>query len=162
MIQAFALLRGDPPPALFFAFFPLLWCAVSALASLFLGIFGLYRRYPADPMDPIEESFWWKTVEFGARRGHAPMNLRFGRRALHMKEPFPFQPLFWLGPASIPWSEISVVQRRNETWWSFWSAASFKLGDTGRVIRVRGSLAKALQARVEGDPGGRPQPIQPR
>ena len=150
------------PPVLALVLFPFFWMAVSALVNLFMGIYALYRRFPADGLDPIEETLRWKTVEFGRLHGHAPMNLGFGKRALHLKEPFPFQPFFWLGPASIPWSEITQTRLQNEAWWRFWSAASFQLGASGRVIHVRGRVAKAIQARLEDTTVNQPRSITPR
>jgi hypothetical protein len=81
-------------PLLFPGFFIVFWLAVSCLISFMLGIFKLYHEYPRDDSDIIDESFRWVSVQLGSPRGHAPMNLRLGRKALHTSEPILFQPLF--------------------------------------------------------------------
>lgn len=151
----------EPSPLIFFLIFPLIWMAISLLVSLMLGIFSLYREFPADGADVIEDSFGWVQMDFGTFRGHAPMSLRLGRRALHIKEVFPFQPLFWLGPASIPWTEITQVRRVSESSWHFWSAAEFTVGARVRRLRLRGRAARALQARLDALRGNIPTAIVP-
>jgi hypothetical protein len=113
-----------------------------------MGIGGMYRDWPADPSDPIEQNVGWQQVEFGAFRGHCPMSIKFGRRCLHLKQPFPFQPAWWQGPASIPWSDVLLEKEPSDSWWAFLSAAEFRLGAGGRMIRLRGKSARMLMVRV--------------
>ena len=158
-----------PPPStlgpligvlLFLILFPLL----TALSSRLMGIPALYEAFPADPTDPIEERLGWPQVEFGGLRGHSPMAMAFGRRCLHLKQPFPFQPAWWRGPASIPWQEIRIEREAQTGAWEFWSPAVFQLGGTGRIIRLRGRAARRLQARVRQaqEPHLPPPALQPR
>ena len=124
-----------------------------------MGIPALYRDFPADPADPIEEDLGWRQVEFGALRGHSPMSIRFGRRCLHLKQPFPFQPAWWRGPASIPWCEVVLEKEIDPGAWAPFRAAEFRLGVDGRVIRLRGKIARRLQDRVNAERGtGMPIP----
>jgi len=155
-----ATANPEAPGIVFFLIFPLIWLGASALGNFMLGIYGLFREFPADPSDTIEESFGWVQVNFGNFRGHTPMGLRLGRGALHLKGVFPFQPLFWLGPASIPWSKVVQIQRLSENWWQFWSAAEFNLGT--RKIRLRGRAGRALQARLDANSSQVPRAIVPR
>ena len=92
-------------------------------------------------------------MEFGALRGHSPMSLKAGRRCLHLKQPFPFQPAWWQGPASIPWDEIRIEKEAAPSAWAFLSAAEFRIGAEGRLIRLRGKAARTLQAKVREKQG---------
>ena len=139
---------GNPPVAFLFFFVPVVFLGSTWLTNHLMGIDAMYRDWPADPNDPIERKLGWQQVEFGAFRGHCLMSIQFGRRCLHLKEPFPFQPLFWKGPASIPWAEVLLEKAPREAWWAFLSPTQFRLGRGGRLIRLRGKAAKALMARV--------------
>lgn len=153
--MALALLapRGGPPPPMVFLLVPVIFLAVSWLTNRLMGIPALYAAFPADPTDAIERNLGWQQVEFGALRGHSPMSLKVGRRCLHLKQPFPFRPAWWQGPASIPWDQIRVEKEANESSWAFMSAAEFRLGDEGRMIRLRGKAARTLQALVREKQG---------
>jgi hypothetical protein len=160
---------GSPAPIWIpLVLFPLVFLGGSLLSSRLLGVFQLYRDFPADQVDPIETNLGWIQIEFGVWRGHSPMSMKAGRRCLHIKQPFPFQPLFWLGPASIPWEQIRVVKEAGTDWWAFWKAAEFALGPEDRRIRIRGRAARKVQAQVEarqGRAGNLPLPtaaIRPR
>ncbi|GLH67132.1 hypothetical protein [Geothrix edaphica] len=159
-MMALALLvsRGGPPPPPFvFLLVPAVFLAISWFSNRLMGLPALYAAFPADPTDPIERSLGWPQVEFGALRGHSPISLKVGRRCLHLKQPFPFQPAWWQGPASIPWDQIRVEKAADESSWAFLSAAEFRLGADGRVIRLRGRAARTLQAKVrekQGHAGG--------
>jgi len=139
---------GSPPPAVVLLLIPVVFLGVSWLTNRLMGIPALYAAFPADPTDPIETNLGWQQVEFGALRGHSPMSLKAGRRCLHLKQPFPFQPAWWQGPASIPWDQILVEKAASESTWAFFSAAEFRLGRDGRVIRLRGKAARTLQMLV--------------
>jgi hypothetical protein len=154
---------GNPPPAWIFLFIPLIFLGATWLTNHLMGIDAMYRDWPAEPNDPIEQNVGWQQIEFGAFRGHCPMSIKFGRRCLHLKQPFPFQPLFWLGPASIPWTEVLLEKEPSDSWWALLSAAEFRLGAGGRVIRLRGKAAKTLVARIQlpKTPGPGPGPIPP-
>ena len=163
--MAFLLLtRGAPPPiagpwigvVLFLILFPLL----NALTSRLMGIPALYEAFPADPADSIEENLGWQQVRFGGLRGHTPMSMKFGRRCLHLKQPFPFQAAWWRGPASIPWTEVVLVKALDPGTWAVFRFAEFRLGREGRLIRLSGKAARRLQARVEAGQGGG-GPFQP-
>jgi hypothetical protein len=143
--------NGPPPPPWVLLFVPVVFLAVSWLSNRLMGIDALYRDWPADPSDPIERNLGWVQVEFGAFRGHCPMVIRFGRRCLHLKQPFPFQPAWWKGPASIPWGEVLLEKAPRSAWWAFLSPAEFRLGRDGRLLRVRGRAARALLARLQPD-----------
>ena len=159
------LARGAPPPSagpwiglvLFLVLFPLL----NALTSRLMGIPALYADFPADPADSIEENLGWQQVRFGGLRGHTPMSLKFGRRCLHLKQPFPFQAAWWRGPASIPWREVVLEEELDPQAWTLFSFAAFRLGATGRVIRLRGRAARRLQDRVKAGQGAPPGAIRP-
>jgi hypothetical protein len=168
---------GDPPVPFLLLFVPLLFLALSWLSNKLMGIYGMYQDWPADPGDAIEQNLGWQQIEFGTFRGHSPMSIKFGRRCLHLKQPFPFQPAFWKGPASIPWSEVLLEKAPKEARWAFLSATEFRLGQGGRIIRLRGKAARMLLARVQELRGPRvhgpeppilrppamgPGPIQPR
>lgn len=140
---------GSPPPTWILLFVPVVFLGATWLTNHLLGIFAMYRDWPADASDPIEQNVGWQQVEFGAFRGHCPMSIKFGRRCLHLKQPFPFQPFFWLGPASIPWSEVLLEKEPKDAWWAFLSPAEFRLGVGGRMMRLRGKVAKTLMARVQ-------------
>ena len=140
---------GSPPPAVLLLI-PVIFLALSWLTNRLMGIPALYEAFPADPADPIEANLGWQQVEFGALRGHSPMSLKAGRRCLHLKQPFPFQPAWWQGPASIPWNQIRVEKEASGSSWAFLSAAEFRLGAEGRLIRLRGKAARTLQALVIG------------
>lgn len=164
--MAFLLLaRGGPPPiagpwiglVLFLVLFPLL----NALTSRLMGIPALYEAFPADPADSIEENLGWQQVRFGGLRGHTPMSMKFGRRCLHLKQPFPFQAAWWRGPASIPWREVVLEEELDPQAWTLFSFAAFRLGATGRVIRLRGRAARRLQDRVKAGQGAPPGAIRP-
>lgn len=167
-MMALALLAsrgGSPPPPVVLLVVPAVFFAVSWFSNRLMGLPALYAAFPADPTDPIETKLGWLQVEFGALRGHSPISLKVGRRCLHLKQPFPFQPAWWQGPASIPWSQIRVEKEAGASFWAFLSAAEFRLGAEGRVIRLRGKAARRLQAEVklhqEGGvpmPGGSPRP----
>jgi hypothetical protein len=134
------------------------------LTNHLLGIDAMYRDWPADSNDPIEENLGWLQVEFGTFRGHCPMSIKFGKRCLHLKQPFPFQPLFWRGPASIPWGDVLLEKEPTTAWWAFLSAAEFRLGKGGRMIRLRGKAARTLMAelqRRQGGPGPIPVVVKP-
>ncbi|WP_026853277.1 hypothetical protein [Geothrix fermentans] len=143
---------GSPPPAVFLLV-PVVFLAVSWLTNRLMGIPALYAAFPADRTDPIEATLGWQQVEFGALRGHSPMSLKAGRRCLHLKQPFPFQLAWWLGPASVPWDQIRVEKEASESSWAFLSAAELRLGAEGRVIRLRGKTARTLQAKVREKQG---------
>jgi len=136
------------PPWALFVLFPLVFFGISLLSAKLMGVYELYRAFPADKTDPIEINLGWVQIEFGAWRGHTPMSVKAGRRCLHLKQPFPFQPLVWLGPAAIPWAQIQVLQPAGEGWRSFWKAAEFALGPADRRIRLRGGAARKLQTLV--------------
>lgn len=157
--------NGSPPPPWVLLFVPVLFLLVSWFTNRLMGIDAMYRDWPADPSDPIERNLGRQQVEFGTFRGHCPMSIQFGSRCLHLKQPFPFQPAWWKGPASIPWSEVQMEKAPNPAWWAFLSPAEFRLGCDGRLIRLRGKAARALLARVgpQGDaPGlGRWPPLGP-
>ncbi len=146
--------NGPPPPTWILLFVPVVFLGVSWLTNHLMGIDAMYKDWPADPNDPIERNLGWVQVEFGTFRGHSPMSIKFGRRSLHLKQPFPFQPAFWNGPASIPWSEMLLERAPNEAWWALLSPAEFRLGQGGRLIRLRGKAAKALMARLSVSSGG--------
>jgi hypothetical protein len=139
---------GSPPVPFLLLLVPLAFLGTTWLTNHLMGIDAMYRDWPADREDPVEWNLGWQQVEFGAFRGHCPMSIRFGRRCLHLKQPFPFQPLFWKGPASVPWGEVRLEKEPRDSWWAFLSAAEFRLGPGGRMIRLRGKTAKALMARV--------------
>ena len=139
---------GSPPPPWILLLVPLVFVGASWLTNRLMGIDAMYQDFPADRNDPIEQNLGWQQVEFGTFRGHSPMSMKFGQRCLHLKQPFPFQPLFWKGPASIPWGEVLLEKEPKDAWWAFLSAAEFRLGQGGRMIRLRGKAAKALMARV--------------
>jgi hypothetical protein len=128
--------------------FPLFFLGGSLLSARIMGVFDLYRSFPADKADAIETNLGWIQVEFGLWRGHAPMSVKVGRRYLHIKQPFPFQPLFWLGPASIPWNQIQVTKTADTRWWAFWAATEFSLGAFERPIRIRGKAGRKVQDQV--------------
>ncbi len=142
--------------------FPILWVAVATLISWTMGIFRLYADFPADGNDPIESRFRFINLYIGSLGGHTPASLAFGRRCLHVKELFPFQPFFWLGPASIPWTEIRLTKRASDNFWAFWSYASFELGPQRKKIRLTGRVARALQERLDTQEAGRPLALIPR
>ncbi len=148
--------NGTPPSPWFLFLMPLLFLGLSWLTNRMLGVPALYAAFPADRDDPIEENLGWQQVEFGTFRGHSPMAIKFGRRCLHLKQPFPFQPAWWQGPASIPWNEIRLEKEVSENRWAFLSAAEFRLGAEGRMIRLRGKAARRLQARVRDLQGSGP------
>lgn len=139
---------GSPPPPAVLLLIPVVFLGVSWLTNRFMGLPALYAAFPADPTDPIERNLGWQQVEFGALRGHSPISLKAGRRCLHLKQPFPFQPAWWQGPASIPWREIRLEKEASASSWAFLSAAEFRLGAEGRLIRLRGKAARTLQALV--------------
>jgi hypothetical protein len=159
---------GAPPPPAAILFTILLVLVLlpllTSLTNRLMGIPALYEAFPADPADPIEENLGWPQVQFDGLRGHSPMSMKFGRRCLHLKQPFPFQPAWWRGPASIPWREIRIEQELREDGWSFRGSALFRLGNTGRTIRLRGKVARRLQDRVKhgGGDGRPPAPLRPR
>ena len=144
---------GPPPPLWILLLVPLAFLGATWLTNKLLGIPAMYRDWPAELDDPIEQNLGWQQVEFGIFRGHCPMSIRFGRRCLHLKQPFPFQPFFWRGPASIPWSEVLLVKEPKEAWWAIFSAAEFRLGQGGRLIRLRGKAARTLLAEVRQQQG---------
>lgn len=144
---------GAPPPPAVLLLIPVVFLVVSWFTNRLMGISALYAAFPADPADPIEQNLGWQQVEFGALRGHSPMSLKVGRRCLHLKQPFPFQPAWWLGPASIPWGQIRLEKEAALSAWAFMSAAEFRLGETGRMIRLRGKAARTLQAKVREKQG---------
>ncbi|HEX7552691.1 MAG TPA: hypothetical protein VF378_04005 [Geothrix sp.] len=146
--------NGPPPPPWVLLFVPVVFLLVSWLSNHLMGIDAMYKDWPADPNDPIERNLGWVQVEFGTFRGHSPMAIKFGRRCLHLKQPFPFQPAFWNGPASIPWSDVLLEKAPNDGWWAILSPAEFRLGQGGRLIRLRGKAAKALMARLRVSPAG--------
>jgi len=154
--------NSPPPPPVFLLLVPLVFLAVSWLTNRLMGIPALYAAFPADKDDPIEENLGWNQVEFGALRGHSPMSIQFGKRCLHLKQPFPFQLPWWQGPASVPWAEVRLVKEASGAWWAFLSAAEFRLGSDGRLIRLRGKIARKLQARLQRQPNGMaPAPTPP-
>jgi hypothetical protein len=140
---------GNPPPAWMLLFIPVIFLGASWLTNHLMGIDAMYTDWPADPADPIELNLGWQQIEFGAFRGHSPMSIKFGRRCLHLKQPFPFQPFWWLGPASIPWEEVLLEKEPIEAWWAFLSSTEFRLGAGGRRIRLRGKVARTLMARIQ-------------
>jgi len=139
---------GPPPPHRIFLLVPVVFLGATWLTNKLLGIDAMYQDWPAEPDDPIEVNLGWQQVEFGTFRGHCPMSVKFGRRCLHLKQPFPFQPFWWRGPASVPWGEVRLEKEPSESWWAFLSAAEFRLGAGGRMIRLRGKAAKALMKKV--------------
>ncbi len=139
---------GPPPPTWIFLLVPMVFLGATWLTNKLLGIDAMYRDWPVDPDDPIEQNLGWQQVEFGTFRGHCPMSVKFGRRFLHLKQPFPFQPLYWKGPASIPWGEVLLDKAPSDSWWALLSAAEFRLGQNGRMIRLRGKAAKTLMEKV--------------
>lgn len=146
--------HGAPPPlGIVIPLFLLMFFGTSQLTFRLLGIRALYRAFPADRSDPIEQNLGWIQIEFGTWRGHTPMSVKAGRRCLHLKQPFPFQPMVWLGPASIPWEQIRVLETPGESLWAFWAAAVLELGRDGRRIRVRGRAGRKLLALVEARQG---------
>ena len=153
--------NSPPPPPVFLLLVPLVFLAVSWLTNRLMGIPALYAAFPADKDDPIEENLGWNQVEFGALRGHSPMSIQFGKRCLHLKQPFPFQLPWWQGPASVPWAEVRLEKEASQAWWAFLSAAEFRLGSDGRLIRLRGKIARELQARLQRWPGMAPSPTPP-
>jgi hypothetical protein len=153
MILALVTRGGPAPPPWFLLLVPVMFLVVSWLTNRLMGIPALYAAFPADPTDPIDTNLGWLQVEFGALRGHSPMSLKAGRRCLHLKQPFPFQPAWWQGPASIPWDQIRVEKEASGSSWAFMSAAEFRLGAEGRLIRLRGKAARTLQAKVREKQG---------
>jgi hypothetical protein len=139
---------GDPAPTWILLFVPVVFLGATWLTNHLMGIDAMYQDWPADSNDPIEQNLGWQQVEFGTFRGHCPMSIKFGKGCLHLKQPFPFQPLFWLGPASIPWGDVLLEKEPKVAWWAFLSAAEFRLGAGGRMIRLRGKAARALMARL--------------
>jgi hypothetical protein len=137
--------------------FATVFLGASWLTNKLMGIDAMYEDWPADPADPIEQNVGWQQIEFGGFRGHCPMSMKFGRRCLHLKQPFPFQPMWWKGPASIPWHEVLLTKAPGEAWWAFFSAAEFTMGQGGRIIRLRGKAAKLVMARIapQGPGSGR-------
>ena len=149
---------GPPPPTWILLIIPLVFLGATWLTNHLLGIDAMYQEWPADSNDPIEQNLGWQQVEFGTFRGHCPMSIQFGQRCLHLKQPFPFQPFYWKGPASIPWTEVLLEKEPSDSWWAFLSAAEFRLGQRGRLIRLRGKAAKSLMARVRQPQASRPGP----
>jgi hypothetical protein len=139
---------GPPPPPWILLLVPVVFLGATWLTNHLMGIDAMYQDWPADSKDPIERNLGWQQVEFGTFRGHCPMSIKFGQRCLHLKQPFPFQPMFWKGPASIPWGDVLLEKEPKEAWWAFLSATEFRLGQGGRMIRLRGKAAKALMTRV--------------
>lgn len=153
---------AEPPLGFLLVFIPLMFLATTWISSRLMGIPAMYKDWPADRTDPIERKLGWLQVEFGAFRGHCPMSIQFGRRCLHLKQPFPFQPFYWLGPASIPWSEVRLEKTLSDSRWAFLSAAEFRLGAGGRMIRLRGKAGRILQEAVQARQGqGRREPPPP-
>ena len=138
-----------PPPPWILLLVPVVFLGTTWLTNKLMGIYAMYQDWPVDPDDPIEQNLGWQQIEFGTFRGHCPMSIRFGRRCLHLKQPFPFQPLYWKGPASIPWGEVLLEKAPSESRWAFLSPAEFRLGKGGRLIRLRGKAAKTLMARLQ-------------
>lgn len=136
-------------PVLLPVLFPIFWVVVASLTSWTMGIFRLYSDFPPDANDPIEQRFRFVTAYFGSMGGHTLVSLTLGRRYLHLKEVFPFQPFFWMGPASIPWTEIRLAKRASDNPWAFWSYARFELGPDQKVIRLQGRAARAIQEHLE-------------
>jgi len=152
---------GSPPAPWILLLIPVVFLGVSWLTNRLLGIAAMYQDWPADPSDAIEQNLGWQQVEFGTFRGHSPMSVKFGHRCLHLKQPFPFQPAWWQGPASIPWDQIRLEKEASPSSWAFLSAAVFRLGTDGRRIRLRGKAARKLQTKVrekQGQGAGMPQP----
>lgn len=77
-----------------------------------------------------------------------------------LKQPFPFQPAWWQGPASIPWREVVLEKEAQSGRWAILSAAEFRLGPDGRMIRLHGKAARRRQDRVKAEqgPAGPPNP----
>ncbi|HLP31334.1 MAG TPA: hypothetical protein VK150_08235 [Geothrix sp.] len=154
--------RGAPPPLeIVIPLFLLMFFGTSQLTFRLLGIRALYQAFPADRSDPIEQNLGWIQIEFGAWRGHTPMSVKAGRRCLHLKQPFPFQPMVWLGPASIPWEQVRLIEAIGDDRWAFWKAAVFELGPENRRIRLRGRAARTLQALLEARQGRAQAPPVP-
>ena len=159
LLAARSTAAPPPPGVLVFAggLFLVLLPLLTSVTNRLMGIPALYRDFPVDPADPIEEDLGWRQVEFGALRGHSPMSIRFGRRCLHLKQPFPFQLAWWRGPASIPWREVILEKEVNPSAWAILSRAEVRLGVDGRVIRFRGKTARRIQDRLNAEQGaGRP------
>ena len=137
---------NPPPPGFVSALFLVVFFGGSLLLIAPHGrrssCTGPFRR-----TSPIPSNRTWAgmQIEFGAFRGHTPMSVKAGRRCLHLKQPFPFQPLVWLGPASIPWDQVRLLQaRQRRTGGPFWRAAEFALGAGGRVgSALRGKAGAA-------------------
>ena len=146
---------GKPPPPWILLLLPVVFLGAAWLTNHLLGIDAMYQDWPADPDDPIERNLGWQQVEFGTFRGHCPLSIKFGQRCLHLKQPFPFQPMYWKGPASIPWGDVLLEKEPKDSWWAFLSAAEFRLGRGGRLIRLRGKAARTLMARVQEAQGPR-------
>jgi hypothetical protein len=148
-------------PVFLAALLPMALLGLWTMTSAIQGIYALYKAYPPDAGDAPGKTFYWATVEFGGFRGHAPMTIVLGRRALHLKEPFPIQPLFWLGPASVPWEEIRQTIRLRTGFLSLLTHAELELGGPdGRRIRIRGRAARAIQEHLDARAGIYP-PIRP-
>ena len=155
---------GPPPSPWFFLLMPVFLLGITGITNKMMGMDAMYKEWPADRNDPIEENAGWQQVEFGPTRGHCPMSIKFGKRCLHLKQPFPFQPLYWRGPASIPWNEVLIEKEPGTSWWAFLRTAEFRLGRSGRVVRLRGKAARTLLAEVKRRSGQGPNahgPVPP-
>jgi len=153
--------KGTATPPWFLLLVPVFFFLLSWLTNHLMGIDAMYEEWPADLNDPIEQNLGWQQIEFGAFRGHSPMSIKFGRRCLHLKQPFPFQPMFWKGPASIPWREVLLEKEPKEAWWAILSTAEFRLGLGGRLIRLRGKAARTLMAQVRASQSQVPSHLLP-
>jgi len=162
MMALLLISRGAPPPLeIVIPLFLLMFFGTSQITFRLLGIRALYQAFPADRSDPIEQNLGWIQIEFGAWRGHTPMSVKAGRRCLHLKQPFPFQPMVWLGPASIPWEQIRLIEAIGDDRWAFWKAAVFELGPENRRIRLPGQGGAHPPGAARGAAGTGADPARP-
>lgn len=134
-------------PRIFTLFFAAIWIDMNLFISWSQGFFRLYAVFPPTPEDPIEARFFW--VQFSRAMSHGPVSVKLGRTCVHIREVFPFRPLFWKGPASIPYEALRIDKSSSRGFWSFLSQARFEIMDLGIVFSLSGKAGRQLEGRLE-------------
>ncbi|MFN8012274.1 MAG: hypothetical protein U0P81_12965 [Holophagaceae bacterium] len=146
--RALVLLTGIPAIAC-------VWFTVSAIHSWRLGFFRLYAIFPPRLGDPSSERFHAVVYASDGRRSMVSVTL--GQACVHVREALLWRPLFWLGPASIPYDSLRVWKPGGEGLRNLLDWPEFTVADAEMAFKLSGHAGQRLVSLLtasEPAPGG--------
>jgi hypothetical protein len=124
--------------------------ALQWLYCLTYGVRRLYSKFPNDSSDPSIRSWISWRGDLGLLTRHSLMRIGIGQKHLHIR--FFLLPVLFKAPISIPWRELRIEATLEQCPFPIFKFLKLRIGDDAYLIRLRGSVARAVQNAITSAP----------